>query len=227
MKNFFKSPFSFLLLFLSIDVLIILLHLIFPQMAVFHLDYESNLPTIYQGSKLIFSTTVSLLIVCLIYLKKGTLKREWFWVLLAGMTFFLGIDEIGQLHENISTYMKEIIGESAVLYESSITDLGYASTTWLPYYIGPFIVLTLVVAYFIFRFMKEKIPNVWMMAVGWGLFLLAIAIEYVNTMPHIMFQEGYNEYVIAEESLEIFGATFILAFAGSVLTEKMTSFRKA
>jgi len=195
-------------------------------MTVFHLDYESNLPTVYQGSKLIFCATVSLLILCLIYLKKGTLKREWFWALLSAMTFFLGIDEMGQLHENVPTYMKEIIGKGAIQYESSIVELGYTSTTWLPYYIGPFILLTFVVAYFIVRFTKEKILNIWMLGVGWGFFLLTIGVEYVNTMPHIMFQEGYNTYVIIEESFEMFGATFILAFALAVLIEKIASFRK-
>jgi hypothetical protein len=65
-----------------------------------------------------------------------------------------------------------------------------------------------------------------MLGVGWGFFLLTIGVEYVNTMPHIMFQEGYNTYVIIEESFEMFGATFILAFALAVLIEKIASFRK-
>ena len=212
MKWFSKKSTKLLILLLSLDILILLLHLIFPEKSFFNLDMESNLPTIYQGSKLILIACVSLVLLFLEYIKVEDMRKNWFWIFWSVMFFFLGVDEIGQIHENVSQYMKEIFKNEATSYEAALLDVGYSSTTWLPYYIFPFILATIIVAIALKKLYRENNKTVWFLIIGWSIFLAVPVIEYLNTMSGIMFQEGYQALVFIEESLEMFGASFLLSF---------------
>lgn len=220
MLQFFKKGKNLLYLFLFLDILIISLHFIFRGKVAFNLDLESNLPTVYQGSKLILLACLSFLILILTFLKKRSIGKEKFWIFLGLMGFFIGVDELGQIHENISGYMKEILGISALNYELILAELGYSSAPWLPYYIGFFIIATIIVASSIKKFYQWNSKATWLLIVGWLLFLGVPVMEFVNTLPNIMFQEGYEILSVIEESFEMIGTTFVLAFTYEALLDK-------
>lgn len=211
-KEFFKKSKNILLLSITIDVLLIVFHIIFSGNYLFNLDAEFNIPTIYQGLKLISIGILALMIILKIYSKKESLIKSWFWIFWSGMFLFLGIDEIGQVHENVSEFMKKLLGTGAVDYESSLVELGYSSTTWLPYYAILFVIATAIVAFFVKKEYVKNKKNTKILIIGWLLLLAVIVVEYINTMTAIMFQQGYGSLVVLEESLEMFGASFLLLF---------------
>ena len=210
------------MLLIFVDLLMVVLHLLFGDKTIFNLDMESNLPTIYQGSKSIFTANVIFLILALIFLKKGNLKREWIWIFLGVGMFFLGVDEIGQVHENISKYAKEIFGGGATEYEATVADLGYTSTNWLPYYILLFVPATVFIVMSLKKFYKENRRSVWFLIFGWLFFIGVLIVEFINTMSNIMFQDGYWTLMIFEESFEMIGASLLLTFALVSLQEKVS-----
>lgn len=220
MKEFFKKGINVLILFLILDILIIVLHLIFPGRSLFNLDFESNLPTIYQGSKLVLISLLAIVILVLKYLRDSNVRKEWFWFFWVVMMFSLGIDEVAQIHENISIYMKELFG-AAETYETTLIGMGYFSTPWLKYYIALFVIATTLVILAFKNLLKKYPKSMWLLIIGWIFFLGVPVVEYVNTLPHIMFQEGYGALVLLEEALEMFGATFLLAFTFEVLIGKI------
>lgn len=211
-KEFFKENRNIILVLLTIDVLLVVFHIIFPGNYLFNLDFEFNVPTIYQGLKLISIGILAIMIIWEIYFKKESIIKSWFWIFWSMMFLFLGVDEIGQIHENISGYMKKILGTGAVDYESSLVELGYSSTTWLPYYAILFVISTVIVAFFVKKEYVKNKKNTKILIIGWLLLLGVIVVEYINTMTAIMFQQGYGSLVVLEESLEMFGASFLLLF---------------
>lgn len=220
MTKFLKKGANILILFLLLDILMIILHLIFPDKSFFNLDFESNLPTIYQGSKLVFISLLAIVILVLEYLRGKSIKKGWFWIFWSAMMFFIGIDEVAQIHENISIYMKELFG-AAETYETTLIEMGYSSTPWLKYYISLFVIATALVVLAFKNLLKKYPKSMWLLVVGWLLFLGVPVVEYINTLPHIMFQEGYEALMIFEEALEMLGATFLLAFTYEVLIKKV------
>jgi hypothetical protein len=221
MKKIIKAGKNILVLFVILDALIVALHVLFPDKAVFNLDFESNLPTIYQGAKLILISLLALMILTLSYLEGREIRKDWFWVFWSSMMFFLAVDEMGQIHENVSQYIKEILGQGVGTFESTVADLGYSSTPWLKYYLVLFLVATAIVISFIKRMYKKDSKTVWYLIIGWLFFLGVPIIEYINTMPHIMFQEGYEALMIIEEVFEIAGASFLVTFTYEIFFEKL------
>ncbi len=110
MKNFFeKNKIAFLLLLLFLDFFVLLLGYVFGDKAIFNLDIESNLPTIYQGVKIIL---VSFLTFDIFLFTKN--KSKYFWLFLSVAFLFLGMDEIGQIHENLPTFLNEFLIPKAI-----------------------------------------------------------------------------------------------------------------
>jgi len=203
-----KNKITFLLIIILLDFCILFLGYFFGEKNLFNLDIESNLPTLYQGLKIIL---VSFLSFDLFLLTKE--KNKYFWLFLSFAFLFLGLDEVGQIHENIPTFLNEIFFKSSIPNPYDyVSQFGYQSTTWLPYYIPFLLTFFVIVGVFLIRFFK----NYWKKAVIFvsGVFLLVLSlfVEYVNTKPHIMFQQGYNTYVFWEEAFEILGISLILYF---------------
>ena len=209
MKEILKKPVILFCIFILFDVLMIILHLLLQGKTFFNLDMESNLPTIYQGVKVVLISSFSFIIITLIYLEKRNLKESIFWMFWALIFLVMAMDEVGQVHENISTYMKEIFGSSAINYESIAMDAGYSSHPWLLYYAIAFVVLTLVIAFVLGTVIRKGRI---LLLLGWFVLLLAPVLEYINTLPNIMFQQDYWTLMVIEESLEMLGATILLTF---------------
>lgn len=207
-----------LLFLLALDITFVALHILLSEKGLFNLDFEGKLPTVYQSSKLILVANMSILIIILNRLGY-VCKKEIFWIFWFLVFFVLGVDELGQIHENISLYIKEILGSGVVEYESSVVEMGYESTPWLLYYSLIFIGTTAFLGFFLKDFLKEKF--FWSLVLGWVLFLAVPVVEYFNTMPGVMFAEGYDQLVILEEFLEMAGASFLFAFTYSYLKGRM------
>lgn len=208
-KWFQKNKISFLLIVLFLDFLVLLLAYFFGEKSFFNLDIESNLPTLYQGLKIILISFISF---DLFFLTKG--KNKYFWLFLSFVFLFLGLDEVGQIHENIPTFLNEFFSKSSVQNPYDyVNQFGYQSTTWLPYYIPFILAFFVIVGIFLIRFFKNNWKRASFFILGVSFLVLSLFVEYVNTKPHIMFQEGYYTYVFWEEAFEIFGISFILYFA--------------
>lgn len=212
-----------LVLFLFFDITLLLLSLLFPNLTVFNLDLESNLPTIYQGLKLILVGSASLMTLIFLYLLGKDLLKNWFWIFWSGLFLFLGLDEIGQIHENISVYVKEIFGMGVESYEEVAFEMGYSSTPWLLYYLLFFFFATFLISLYLF---KEKPKKKGYLIVGWLFFVSVLVVEYINTKEGIMFNDGYAVLMSIEEMLEMIGASFLLYFSFLKLFELISVVKK-
>ncbi len=66
---------------------------------------------------------------------------------------------------------------------------------------------------YIVKFLKTNWRRASFFILGVLCLVGGILVEYLNTKPNIMFQEGYYKLVFWEESLEVLGISFILFFA--------------
>lgn len=210
MKDFLeKNKIAFLLLLLFLDFFVLLLGYVFGDKAIFNLDIESNLPTIYQGVKIIL---VSFLTFDIFLFTKN--KSKYFWLFLSVAFLFLGMDEIGQIHENLPTFLNEFLIPKAIQNPYDyLNQYGYESTTWLPYYLPLIGIFLMVGGVYIVKFLKTNWRRASFFILGVLCLVGGILVEYLNTKPDIMFQEGYYRLVFWEESLEVLGISFILFFA--------------
>ncbi len=213
-----------LLTLVVIDLLLLALSFLFPTMSFFNIDMESNLPTIYQGLKLILIGSSSLLILLLLPIASIKLER-FFWLFWSFMFFFLGVDELTQLHENIQTYVRELTGQGSVVYEEVFTDLGYSSTPWLLYYMFFFILSTFFIVFAARKLKDLDKSSKLFLAIGWVLFLSVLLVEYINTKEGIMFGPSYLILVSIEELLEMVGASFLFVFTVSRVTDLLNSLK--
>lgn len=219
----FKNKLAFLLVFLLLDILILLLHNYFPEKLFFNLDVESNLPTIYQGLKIFLLSFFSF---TLFLFTKGNLK--YFWLFFVMSFFFLALDEVGQIHENIPTYWNELfVKDGRSDLQSVVGEFGYESATWLPYYIIPFIGFFIVVVISLMKFLKECRKRAIPLIIGLLFLIVGIVFEYINTKPDIMFKDGYEILMFWEEAFEIFAITFILFFTYTFFVDRVRNVKYA
>ncbi len=193
------------------------MHYHFPEKTFFNLDVESNLPTIYQGAKTFLVAFFSLF---LFLFAKGRVK--YFWIFFTFVFFFLALDEIGQIHENLPTFWQEIfVKEGERDLQDIVSEFGYESAVWLPYYTIPFLFFFAVVGIFLKDFIKENWRKALVLAVGSIFLVLVLVLEYMGTKPDIMFQEEYEKFVFWEEAFELLAITFLLFFSYTYLVEKL------
>ena len=208
------NNYSFLLYWLLLDTAFVLLHLMTShRTGLFHLDYEQNIPTIYQSAKLLAAGSLAILYIWLKKKMVGKIRRAelWFFAPLGAILIFIGLDELGQLHENIYTYVLEIAPRFAIHSNEAVRHLGYSSTDWIIYYL-PLIILS--VFYFIYAISytaKNYKDRVWLIIFMVISFLMVLLLEYLGTRQehpaHV-----YERYFVFEEYLEMIGATFGFTF---------------
>lgn len=212
----------FILFFLLVDFLVLLLHCLFPEKTFFNLDVESNLPTIYQGMKVLL---VSFFAFYLFLSTDG--KFKYFWIFFAFVFLFLALDEVGQIHENLPTFFNELfIKEGQRNLQDVVSEFGYESTTWLPYYIIPFLIFFVVVGVFLMKFIKKNWKRAMLLMIGLIFLVLGLVIEFVSTKPNIMFKEGYGTLVFWEETFEILAISFILFFVYTYFLDMVAKIKK-
>jgi hypothetical protein len=116
---------------LVIDLGVTLLHLLFaPEFSAFDLDVESNIPTVYQGLKLVIIGTIILT------------KGEWSKLpedlklsvaFTAGFLIFLGADEMALIHENVPVFTQQMFPWVHAFVLSFARAIGYIGSLWVIY----------------------------------------------------------------------------------------------
>lgn len=197
---------------LFFDILVLFLHLTFGHISsFFHLDFEHNLPTIYQSAKLIAAGTISTLVLWQMWIMSKVNKPALiFFGFFAAGFIFLGLDELGQLHEHIDFFVREVRPEYAETQLDLAESLGYYSSTWILYY-TPIIVAS--IAYFIYgaKFVWDKIParkTAYLLMLFF--FAATIFFEFVSNQREVD-PQLYQNYITYEETAEMLGATAGLA----------------
>lgn len=194
-----------------LDVFFIFLHFALGKdNSYFHLDVEQNFPTYFQGFKLLTISATSLTLALLlryIFLK----SKKVFVLLLTHFIFFayLAIDELAQVHENIKNIFQSF-NLNAEGFVDQLNSIGYNSTEWLIFYIpllGLGFLLMMVFAYYLYKISRK---NSYIYVLGILCFILVPFVEYFSIkLPRESTE--YGLLIILEESLELFGASFILA----------------
>ena len=201
-----------MLLLLFFDGLILLLHLTLGSVSTFfHLDFEHNVPTVYQAVKLL--SAGYLLLFGILELKEKFLDAAERWLLypLAALFIFLGLDEIGVLHENVDHYVREVFPAVADSMLVQAEQVGYFSSTWILYCLSLIILMGLYGLYalrFVIRFRPKLL--VLLIAFG-GLLASTLVFEFLANQNHV--DAGrYQLLAIFEESSELFGISLGFVF---------------
>ncbi len=195
------------------DCLLIGIHFWFgAKLSFFNLDRESNLPTVYQGLKLLTFGYYFLARANQFWRGKPFQANWLFWILPAAMFIFLGVDELAMIHENIPNFVGEINAEFNQGVIDEAAELGYRSAPWVIYYL-PFIVL---VAFPVFIFeglvllrkLHVKKIYIFMFLLGVAQLASVPVLEATNT-TWLLSPEDYNYSMALEEGFEMLGVSLI------------------
>lgn len=205
---FLRKP---LWLLLALDCIVLLLHILFaPHTEFFHLDFEENLPTYYQGFKLVFTGVLG----CLLLLTKRFKKTSLPWTFLAGIAVLLvaiGLDEMFQVHENIY----RLFENTPWLHPSNVVSFsesfGFRSSLWLLYYSPILLLVTLWMGYWLREIQLKKLSEFRILLSGLICFFLVICMEVLNSTGEFWGWQ-YQILVFIEEGCEILGGTFLASF---------------
>lgn len=192
--------------------MILLLHLSFGHVSSFvHLDFEHNLPTLYQSAKLTGAGTIAALVLWQLWLMERIRKSDLiFYGFFAAGFIFLGLDELGQLHEYIDFFIREVRPEYANAQLDLAESIGYYSSTWMLYY-TPILIAAAVYFVYAAKYVWQRLSNqkcAYLTMIFF--FMVTLVFELISnqgqTDPQL-----YQIYITIEETAEMLGATAGLA----------------
>jgi len=205
---------------LSFDLLVLCLHLLLGnQNHFFHLDFEQNLPTMYQSLKLIlFGSTFFILG----FTKSIKLDIKSFIFPLALFMTFLGLDELLQIHENIYRIFElfDLFHPSKIVEVSM--KMGYRSSLWILYYL-PFIFIFVFWSGYWLRYFQSKMKNNAWILIFSSLCLLAVLLTEIFSSTGSFSETTYFWLVTLEETAEMLLAS-TLVLVGSKMLNKHSLF---
>lgn len=197
-----------------IDALVLVMHLLFGNHRhFFHLDYEYNLPTIYQSFKLILFGVIFFII---------GLKKSIKWDIkgfifpLSLVLVFLGFDELLQIHENIYRVFElfDLFHPSKII-EASMK-LGYRSSLWILYYL-PFIFVFVFWSGYWLRYFQSKMKNnVWILILS-SLCLFIVLLAEILSSTGSFSETTYFGLVTLEETAEMLLASTLILVGNKML----------
>lgn len=194
---------------LTIDVALVMLHLLFGQkFVVFNLDGERTIPAYFSGAQLVTIAAVS---ACVIFLARTRFEK----ILLSMHALFfllLGFDEISELHENITYYLVTYVKPWLVFRTLTYMWLVFFS----PVILGAFAFFVL----FFRKILRCAARSRTLYLGGVLCFAGAIALELASGL--IRAKAFFPIEIPLEEGLEIVGATLILT---ALITEGSERFR--
>lgn len=201
-----------LLFFILADLLFVLLHLTFGQFYnFFNLDIEHNLPTIYQGIKLLLTTYILIEIWKVVSKNKIFSKIKRIIILLITFVFgFLAIDELAQIHENFPLFLAEMNYGLVNNYEGFFDQMfNFHSAEWVLFYIPIFLIFFAIMMIFIKNFSAILGKRIVYIALGILFMFIVPVIEILNTSGNYP-AFVIDNLVILEEFLEMVGISLIL-----------------
>lgn len=179
----------------------------------FNLDIESNFPTWYAALSLMFCSTLLLIISAA---KRKSKDRYFFHWLFLGIIFLvLATDEMIQLHEQVTTPIREILHTTGYLY-----------ITW----VIPAIIFGIVFLVAYFKYLLHLPRNFRFLFIISGVIYIlgAIGLEIISS-NHIYFY-GQNDFSYAllttvEETLEMTGVLFFIYTLTSYISIELSTLR--
>jgi hypothetical protein len=212
--------------FVFLDLLWIYLHFTHGQQTeALNIDLERNIPTFYQGFKLILVSCVIFAGMVLGYVKQGGAIKKLYAFLPYLLGFiYLAIDEVGMVHETLHISLQSLNNSFITGYENFFIALGFTSAKWLIYYLPA---LALAAVYFLWlakHYYREERALFPIFALAVAMFLLVPVVEFFNTTDSA-YSGSFNylnTLVAIEEYLEMAGTTFFLAFNTYLLKKYIT-----
>lgn len=205
---------------IATDAVVLLLHLFFSSYtSFFHLDFEQNLPTIYQSTKLIF---FGLVFFFFSFNKKISLNIKSFILPLAVFITFLGLDELLQIHENIYRIFEffDLFHPSKIV-EASMK-LGYRSSLWILYYL-PFIFIFVFWSGYWLHYFQSKMKNNTRILIFSSLCLFTVLIAEILSSTGSFSETAYFWLVTFEETAEMLLASTLILVGSKVLSRHLKS----
>jgi hypothetical protein len=200
-----------------VDVLVVVLHILWGDKTyLFNMDWERNIPTMYQSFKMVFAGGIIFCVWLLYKFLKEEKNRKLlsFWLGTSILVILMGFDEGAELHENVPNYFREIIPDFSRWYENIFSSLGFESSIWIVYVL--FFFLPIVVVWLIYIF-----PEVWkvygkrvypLILAVIVFFAGALGMEFVSTIGEIWHSSWYEVTMVIEEFLEMLGGTIFMYF---------------
>lgn len=197
-----------------LDLLVLILHLsLGRQNSLFHLDFEQNLPTYYQSLKLI---SFGLFFFILAFSKSIQLSIKSFLLPVSLFLFFLGIDELFQIHENIYKIFEFI----DVFHPSKIVELsmkmGYRSSLWILYYLPFIFIFIFWSGYWLHHFQSKMKSNAKILLLS-TLSLFTILMTEILSSTGSFSESNYFWLVTIEETAEMLLASTLIFIGMKVL----------
>ncbi len=203
---------------IGIDTSILVLHLLLGHLSqFFHLDFEQNLPTVYQSFKLIIFG----IIFFTVGLKKSIKQENKRFILpLSLVLVFLGLDELLQIHENIYRIFElfDLFHPSKIV-ELSIR-MGYRSSLWILYYL-PFIFIFVFWSGYWLRYFQSKMKtNTWILFLS-SLCLFIILLTEIFSSTGSFPETTYFWLVTVEETAEMLLASTLILVGSKMLNKQL------
>lgn len=193
---------------LFFDLVVLLLHLLMGERSTFfHLDFEQNLPTIYQSAKLIIFGLVFFVLSLNKKIKKGI---KGFILPLSLCLIFLGLDELLQIHENIYRIFELFDWLHPNKIVAASMKLGYRSSLWILYYL-PLIFLFVFWSGYWLRYFESKMKNnAWILALSSLSLFVVLLTEVISSTGSYSVNTYYWLVTLEEISEMILASTLIL-----------------
>ena len=225
MSKFFsfwpRSPLSATAGFVILDIFFVYLHYLNGwTYSMFNLDIEHNLPTVYQGVKYFVIAWVCWGLAYYYHLLAEKSKRR-FWFLLALFVSWLGLDELGMLHEFLlDDYLLELFPAWNTFQRAEIYTRGYAlySSRWIITYVTLGLLLLPITLYWANLGRRLYGLKLWPLLSAFLILAVVVGVEYYNTSG--IDPQYYNRAITIEEGLEMLavslGSLFVFARAWPV-----------
>ena len=200
-----RSPLSAALGFAILDVFFVYLHKVNGwTYSMFNLDIEHNLPTLYQGSKYLVIAWFCWFLAYYYRLLTKHGRQVRFWALLALFVTWLGLDELGMLHEFLlDAYLVELFPAWDGFQRAEIYTRGYAlyASRWIITYATLGLLLLPLALYWANLGRTLYGLRLWPLLGAFLILCGVVGIEYYGTSG--IDPQYYNRVVTIEEGLEM------------------------
>jgi hypothetical protein len=195
-----------LVVLITLDLVVILLHVFLGQYSLFNLDREANIPTIYQGLKLlIFCHLYALFIFTKDFLKYSRMN-QFVCIFALSLALFISLDEMAMLHENVPSMLYEFAPEFSTELDTAVRQEGYQGSFWLVFYAPLMFVAGIIFATQIKTIFKYT--QYWFIAFIAAIILL-FSVPVLESVSTAGITSGYEYLMVLEESFELIGMTLL------------------
>jgi len=229
-ENYFDKVFAhfdwtvkLLVVLLILDLIVVSLHVFLGDWTTyFHLDHEHNFPTIYQSLKILTAGYITLFSLIQFWPTLSTYKK-WLLAPLSILFIFFGLDELGQIHESVDRFVREMNPDFADGLLVFAQNAGYVSSTWILYYLPLFMLVGmygLFIFYYILKRQRHHFPT--LLFTSFVIFLIQV-FEFVSNQGQVD-SLLYEQFIVREELAEMIGlslaAFFAIQFQRDVVRDK-------